>query len=177
MGPDPVVAPSKSNVFLLLRYERAPLGIVWSITTCGRSLTVMSTLPSRPPGSAARSTACSQGACEYCWNTNGKIHSQAKCVGWIDVERDHTWAINMHDLGAGMYICKQMQCVTSHHAACWKHCSVPTDGVWKDWQYFQLIIIKCVSGTYWFQRRAHTNFCYSVCWYPDGGYKTVERIF
>ncbi len=76
------VAQSKNSIFLLLRYERARLGSVWSITTCGRSLTATSTLPSRPPGSAAKSTACNQGACEYYWAINDKIHSQAESVGY-----------------------------------------------------------------------------------------------
>lgn len=73
--------------FLLFRYEHARSGSAWSITTCGRSPNVTSTLPSRPPGSAERSSACNQGACEYCWNTNDEIHSRGKNVGETDAVR------------------------------------------------------------------------------------------
>lgn len=55
---------------LIHRYEHAQWASVWSITTCGRSLSVTSTLFSRLPGWAARSTACNQGACECCWDTS-----------------------------------------------------------------------------------------------------------
>ena len=67
-----------NNPFLLLRYERAQWVNVWSITTCGRSLSVTSILPNRPPGSAARNTACNQGACECCWDNKDMRHSLVK---------------------------------------------------------------------------------------------------
>lgn len=53
-------------LFLLFRYGRARSASAWSITTCGRSLSVTSTLPSRPPGWPGRNSACSQGTRECC---------------------------------------------------------------------------------------------------------------
>lgn len=84
---DASFSKQKRLFFLLFRYEHARSGSVWSITTCGRSPNVTSTLPSRPPGSAERSSACNQGACEYCWNTNDEIHSRGKNVGETDAVR------------------------------------------------------------------------------------------
>lgn len=62
----PLRCLSPAVVFLLFRYARARSASAWSITTCGRSLSVTSTLPSRPPGWPGRNSACSQGTRECC---------------------------------------------------------------------------------------------------------------
>lgn len=69
---------------LPVRYARARSGSAWSITTCGRSLSVTSTLPFRPPGWPGRNSACSPETCECCWEEDGWTQS-SRSVGWSPV--------------------------------------------------------------------------------------------
>lgn len=72
-------------VSLPVRYARARSGSAWSITTCGRSLSVTSTLPFRPPGWPGRNSASSPETRECCWEEEERSTQCTRSGGWSPI--------------------------------------------------------------------------------------------